>query len=282
MTWGASGLVVCFGSTRALDGVDLALEPGRVHAVIGGDGSGKSTLLRVLAGVQRVDEGEVQRPPAGRVGFVSAGGGVFPDLTVDENVEFVAQVYRLGSGWRERASALLTRAGLAAFGDRLAGKLSGGQHRKLAGTMALLPEPGLLVLDELTTGLDPYSRLEISRLVTDAAAAGTAVVAATAYLDEAERAGHVVLLHAGRVLAAGSPQSVIDAIPGSVEDVTEPDDPGRAWRRGRCWRQWRPDASRPAGDDPAGADDAGGPRPRLRLEDAAIIRELSVEDRLPR
>ena len=277
MTWSASGLVVCFGATRALDGVDLALERGRVHAVIGGDGSGKSTLLRVLAGVQRVDEGEVQRPPSGKVGFVSAGGGVFPDLTIDENVEFVAQAYRLGSGWRERASALLTRAGLAAFGDRLAGELSGGQHRKLAGTMALLPEPGLLVLDELTTGLDPSSRLEISRLIVAAAAAGTAVVTATAYLDEAERAEHVVLLHAGRVLAAGSPQSIIDAIPGAVEDVTEPDDPDRAWRHGRRWRQWRPDASRPADGD---RDD--DTRLRLRLEDAAIIRELGAEDRLPR
>ena len=270
MTWGASGLVVCFGPVRALDGVDLTIEPGRVLAVIGGDGSGKSTLLRALAGVQPADGGDVQRPPPGDIGFVSAGGGVFPDLTIDENVEFVAQAYRLPSSWRDRASTLLARAGLSAFGDRLAGKLSGGQHRKLAGTMALLPEPSLLILDELTTGLDPYSRLEISRLVTAAAAAGTAVVTATAYLDEAERAEQVVLLHRGRCLAEGSPQSVIDAIPGAVEDVTEPDDPDRAWRRGRRWRQWRPDGER--------RDGTAGPR--LRLEDAAIIRELTAEDGL--
>ena len=95
MTWSASGLVVCFGPTRALDGVDLALEPGRVHAVIGGDGSGKSTLLRVLAGVQRVDEGEVQRPPSGVVGFVSAGGrvvaaGTVPDIIGGRSVVEVA------------------------------------------------------------------------------------------------------------------------------------------------------------------------------------------------
>jgi ABC-2 type transport system ATP-binding protein len=264
VTWDASGIVVSFGPVRALDGVDLTVAPGRVHAVIGGDGSGKSTLMRVLAGVQRVDEGQVRRPSSGVVGFVSAGGGVFPDLTVDENVEFVAQAYRLPVSWRNRAAALLERAGLTPFGDRLAGKLSGGQHRKLAGTMALLPEPALLVLDELTTGLDPLSRLEISRLVTDAAAAGTAVVTATAYLDEAERAEHVVLLHQGRGLAAGSPQAVVAAIPGSVEDVTEPDDPARAWRHGGRWRQWRPDG-------------AGAGR-GLRLEDAAIIRELAAEE----
>lgn len=262
MSWGASGLVVCFGTTRALDGVDVTITPGAVHAVIGGDGSGKSTLLRVLAGVQKPDGGEVRRPGSGETGFVSAGGGVFPDLSVDENVEFAAQAYRLTS-WRDRARLLLERAGLAAFGDRLAGRLSGGQHRKLAGVMALLPEPRLLILDELTTGLDPYSRLEISRLITDAAAGGTAVVTATAYLDEAERAEHLVLLHRGRCLAAGSPEAVVAGIPGVVEEVADPDDPERAWRRGRHFRQWRPDDSRPGGAT-------------LRLEDAAIIRELAA------
>jgi ABC-2 type transport system ATP-binding protein len=263
MTWGTSGLVVRFGPVTALDGVDCTVEPGRVHAVIGGDGSGKSTLLRVLAGVAQPDDGEVHRPGAGRTGFVSARGGVIPDLTVDENVEFMAQAYGLRQ-WRDRAEQLLRRAALADFGDRLAGRLSGGQHRKLAGTMALLPEPQLLILDEVTTGLDPYSRIEIWHLIADAAAAGTAVVAATAYLDEAERAEHVLLLHEGRVLAAGSSQSIIDAIPGTVVDVTEPDDPARAWRRGAGWRQWRPDSPRQTGT-------------RLRLEDAAIIGELTAE-----
>jgi ABC-2 type transport system ATP-binding protein len=265
MSWGTAGVVVRFGSTRALDGVDFDLGPGRVHAVIGGDGSGKSTLLRVLAGVRAPDEGEVRRPPVGHVAFVSPGGGVFPDLTVAENVEFTAQAYGL-SDWRERAGHLLRRAGLDASVDRLAGRLSGGQHRKLAGTMALLPAPELLVLDEVTTGLDPLSRMEIWRLMADAAAAGTAVVAATAYLDEAERAEAVLLLHDGRVLASGSPPAIVDAIPGWVEDTTQPDDLARAWRRGRQWRQWRPEGSQPEGS-------------RLRLEDAAIIGELTAERR---
>lgn len=267
MTWGTTGLVVSFGPTRALDGVDLTIEPGRVHAVIGGDGSGKSTLLRVLAGVARADEGTVRRPPVGHIGFVSTRGGLFRDLTVDENLEFVAQAFRL-SHWRDRAEDLLGRAGLAALRDRLAGHLSGGQQRKLAGTMALLPEPELLVLDELTTGVDPHSRMEIWRLIAAAAAAGAAVVASTAYLDEAERAEHVVLLHQGRVLASGSPQSITDSIPGSIEDTDEPGDADRAWRRGARWRQWHPDLPRRPGD-------------RIRLEDAAIIRELLAELGVP-
>ena len=265
MSWGTEGVVVRFGATAALDGVDLVVEPGRVLAVIGGDGSGKSTLLRVLAGVCRADGGTVRRPPPARIGFVSAGGGgVVPDLTVAENVEFVADAYRLPAGWRDRAAHLLGRAGLAPFGDRLAGQLSGGQHRKLAGTMALLPGPELLILDEVTTGLDPDSRLELWRLVADAAAGGTAVVTATAYLDEADRAEAVVLLYDGRVLAAGSPESIVEAVPGCVEDTAEPDDPDRAWRRGPRWRQWRPD-----GDRRRGAT--------LTLEDAAIVRELAAE-----
>jgi ABC-2 type transport system ATP-binding protein len=120
------------------------------------------------------------------------------------------------------------------------------------------------VLDEVTTGLDPFSRIELWRIIAAAAAAGSAVVAATAYLDEAERAEHVLLLHDGRVLASGSPQSIVDGIPGTVDDLSEPDDPPRAWRRGARWRQWRPE-----GDRHGGA--------RLRLEDAAIICELTAE-----
>lgn len=264
MSWGATGLVVRFGSTSALAGVDLTIEPGGIHAVIGGDGSGKSTLLRALAGAIPVDGGSVRRPGPGRIGYASIGGGFFPDLTVDENLDFVGRVYGL-SAWRRRAGELLHRAGLAAVGGRPAGVLSGGQQRKLAGTLALLPEPELLVLDEVTTGVDPFSRMEIWRLVMVAAAAGSAVVVATAYLDEAERAGHVVLLHEGRVLACGSPQSIVEAVPGTVEDVATPADPDLAWRRGARWRQWRPAASPQGG---------GG---RLRLEDAAIINELLAE-----
>jgi ABC-2 type transport system ATP-binding protein len=267
MSWGATGLVVRFGATVALDGVDLAIHPGRVHAVIGGDGSGKSTLLRVLAGVLPGDRGEVRRPPVGRVGFVSTAGSLYRDLTVDENVEFVAQAYRLRH-WRGRADDLLHRAGIDAFRDRPAGLLSGGQQRKLGGTLALLPEPDLLVLDEVTTGVDPYSRMEIGRLVAGAAAAGAAVVAATAYLDEAERAEDVVLLHRGRVLASGPPPRIAAGIPGSVDDTDEPDEPARAWRSGPGWRQWRPNA-------PSGR---GG---RARLEDAAIVHELLAEGAAP-
>lgn len=261
MTWGATGLTVRFGVVVALGGVDIAITPGEITAVVGGDGAGKTTLLRMLAGIGLPHDGEVRLPGPGRIGYVPPQGGVFADLSVDENLEFVAGAYHLGPQWRERARDLLDRSGLGGFGTRMAGNLSGGQRRKLAGSMALLPSPDLLVLDEVTTGVDPVSRMGLWRLIAGAAASGAAVVLATSYLDEAERARTAVLLHRGRVLLAGGPDDIVAAVPGSVTEVDLPTDPGRAWRHGRRWRQW----------DPAGTRTGGG----VTVEDAAIVAELA-------
>lgn len=259
MTWVASDIRVAFGSTIALDRVSITIEPGRIHSVIGGDGAGKSTLLKVLAGLDVGQSGAVRLPKPGGIGFVPSTGGTFGDLTVAENVEFVADVHSLRD-WAPRAELLLERAAIAQFGDRISSHLSGGQRRKLAGVMALLHQPDLLVLDELTTGVDPVSRMELWRLMAGAAAEGAAVVASTSYLDEADRAESVLLLHEGRVLGSGSPSSIIAQVPGSVSDCAHPPNPKLAWRRGSRWRQWDPDGASEPGD--------------LNLEDAAIVLEL--------
>jgi ABC-2 type transport system ATP-binding protein len=264
MTWSVHDVTVRFGGTVALSHVDMTIEPGVVHAVVGGDGAGKTTLLRVLAGLKLEATGEVRLLPPGRTGYVPPAGGMFGDLSVEENMEFIAAAYRLRS-WRGRAKELLTRVGLDQFPGRLARELSGGQRRKLAGSMALLPEPALLVLDEVTTGLDPVSRMDLWRLIAGAAAGGAAVVLATSYLDEAERAGEVILLHQGRVLASGAPAGIVAAVPGSVVGVDEPTDPEHAWRHGSRWRQW----------DPAGP---GVPDGQVTLEDAAIVAELVANE----
>lgn len=260
MTWSVSDVTVRFGHRIALSAVDLAIQPGQVHAVIGGDGAGKSTLLRVLAGLDLGQTGVLRLPAEDRIGYVPSRGGLFGDLTVVENMEFVADAYHLRS-WRPRAEALLDRAALGPFGDRLGRQLSGGQRRKLAGSLALLAQPDLLVLDEVTTGVDPVSRMELWRLIAAAAASGAAVVASTTYLDEAERAETVTLLHDGRRLASGPPRAIVEGIPGAVLDRASPTDPSRAWRRGARWRQWDPDADAATGLEPT-------------LEDAAIVREL--------
>lgn len=263
MTWGTADLTVRFGDRTALDRVTVRIEPGLVHAVIGGDGAGKSTLLRMLAGLGLDHDGTVRLPDQERISQVPSDGGFFADLTVEENLAFVAAVYRL-RGWRSRAHELLSLAGIDRFGDRRAGHLSGGQRRKLAGAMGLLPEPELLVLDEVTTGVDPLSRIELWRMVAAAASAGTAVVAATTYLDEAERADRVELLHDGRVLSSGRPDDIVASIPGRVVDLPEPTHPATAWRHGARWRQWEPEHD-------------GGTPPTL--EDAAIVLELVATGR---
>lgn len=256
MTWSVHDLDVSFGGVNALGRVEMTIEPGAVHSVIGGDGAGKSTLLKVLAGLDLGQTGTLRLPPQRHIGFVPGHGGLFSDLTVDENMEFVAHAYRL-SKWKPRASELLAGSDIDRFNSRLAGRLSGGQRRKLAASMALLARPKLLILDEVTTGVDPVSRMELWRLVGAAASEGAAVVAATTYLDEAERAESVLLLHEGRVLATGSPADIVSGIPGSVVAT---DQPGHnSWRHGRRWRRWDPDGT--------GGD-------RLSLEDAAIVHEL--------
>ncbi len=266
MSWHLENITVRYSSTLALDNVDIAIEPGVVHGIIGGDGAGKSTLLKVMAGLNLGQSGRINLPPQKEIGYVPSEGGMFGELTVEENMEFVADVYRL-KGWRPRATMLLERGSLQAFGERIAGRMSGGQRRKLAGAMALLPEPRLVVLDEVTTGVDPVSRMELWRLIAGAAASGAAVVAATTYIDEAERAGSVLVMHGGRTLAAGAPADVVAAATGAVTDVDEPSNRRLAWRRGRRWRQWDPQGN------PTGA--------ALSLEDAAIMLELGQEQPLP-
>jgi ABC-2 type transport system ATP-binding protein len=267
MVWGVDGLRVDLGRRRALDGVTLDVPNGTVTGVIGGDGAGKTTLLRVLAGAAVPTAGIVRRPPPERVGYMSAGPGVYLDLSVTENLTFVATAYGMSDDrLDERLEPLLARTGLGDARGRLGGQLSGGMRQKLALAMALLPEPDLLVLDEATTGVDPVSRMELWRLIAGAAAAGAAVVFSTTYVDEAERAAHVLVLHEGRPLVAGTPDQVIAATPGTVLTCSTRPDGLEAWRRGSTWRAWSPDAHVPP----------GAARAEISLEDALIVAELAA------
>ena len=188
-----------FGATLALADVSLTAAPGVVTAVVGGDGAGKTTLLRCLAGVLAPDAGTVRRPGQEATGYFPASTGTYPDLTVAENLAFRSAAYNLrGPQAAARAAELTELAGLTGARDRAAGTLSGGMRRKLGVIAAMLPEPDLLVLDEPSTGVDPVSRSGLWWLITRAAADGAAVVLATTYLDEAERAGTVLALDAGR------------------------------------------------------------------------------------
>ena len=201
--WGVRDLTVRYGERTALDAVTLEVPAGSVTAVVGGDGAGKTTLLRALAGVVRPAAGSVRRPDRRRVGDVAGASGVYDDLSVDENVAFVADAYGMTAGERNaRIATLLAETGLTGTGGRLAGRLSGGMRQKLAFALAMLHAPDLLVLDEPTTGVDPVSRADLWRLIAATAARGAAVLVSTTYLDEARRAANVVLLEDGRAVEA--------------------------------------------------------------------------------
>jgi len=267
MTWGLANARVQFGSRTVLDGVTLEVEPSTVSVVVGGDGAGKSTLLRALVGLVRLAGGRADRPPRKEIGFVPATAGLYTDLTVDENLEFAAGAYGVrGRELAARSEELLQRTGLTDARSRQAGHLSGGMQRKLALGMALLHRPAMLVLDEPTTGVDPVSRTELWRLISGAAARGTAVIVATTYVNEASRATTALLLEQGRPIAVGSPPDIISGIPGRIGVVRSKTRPGSlSWRWGSAWRVWAPDQDLP--------DDAEPLQPGF--EDAVMVAELS-------
>jgi ABC-2 type transport system ATP-binding protein len=246
--WGLESVVVRLGGgPAALDGVSLRVSPGEVAVVVGGDGAGKTTLARTLVGLESPSSGRVRRPDGRRVGYQPEGSGVWPDLTVEENLAFVAAAFRIGRAeTAERISEMLAATGLGAARNRLGVELSGGMRQKLGVAMALMAGPEMVVLDEPTTGVDPVSRFELWRLVSRSAADGTAVVMTTTYLDEAERAGTIVALDSGRMLAAGTPDELRASVPGAVFEVERPTESTHQWRRGSSLRLWT-DGSPPPG-----------------------------------
>jgi ABC-2 type transport system ATP-binding protein len=216
----AHGVVKRFGRVDALAGLDLAVESGGVVALLGPNGAGKTTFVRMLATLLRPDAGTVAVGGhdvvrhADRVraviGLAGQHAAVEAAMTGRENLEMVARLY--GStrrGARGRAADVIDELGLGEVADRLARTYSGGQRRRLDLGASLVGAPGLLLLDEPTTGLDPLSRSQLWDVIRRLAGHGTDVVLTTQYLDEADQlAGRVVIIDRGRVIADGSPSEL--------------------------------------------------------------------------
>jgi ABC-2 type transport system ATP-binding protein len=205
---------------RALDGVSLEAGRGTLTALVGPDGAGKTTLIRLAAGLMAADAGELQvlgldvaadpQQVQDRIGYMPQKFGLYEDLSVQENLNLYADLHGVSAEERrEQYPRLMEMTALGPFTDRLAGRLSGGMKQKLGLACTLVRSPELLLLDEPTVGVDPLSRRELweimLQLVNDR---GLTVLLSTSYLDEAERCGHVVVLHQGKVLAQGRPAEV--------------------------------------------------------------------------
>jgi len=226
-----TGVEKRFGGTAALGGLTLDVRKGEMFGLIGPDGAGKTTAIRLLCGLLHVDGGTVRvfdRDPVrdhawvtARVGYLSQRFSLYGDLTIDENIEFFAEIHGVRD-YRTRRDALLDMTQLTPFRDRLADRLSGGMKQKLALACTLVHEPELIVLDEPTTGVDPVSRREFWKLLSEFLARGITIVMSTPYLDEAERCGRVALLHDGRTLAVDEPSRLRTLITGRIVEVMAP------------------------------------------------------------
>ncbi len=215
----------------ALRDVSFSVRRGVVTGLIGPDAAGKSTLMRLAAGLLAPDSGSISVlgmdstrdsiRVQGAIGYMPQRFGLYEDLTVEENLVLYADLQGVEKMDRPtRFRELLSMAGLSPFMKRLAGNLSGGMKQKLGLCCALVRQPELLLLDEPTVGVDPLSRRElwaiVYRLVKEK---GTSVLLSTAYLDEAERCDEVLLLHEGKLLAQGTPDSLRAPMRGRVFSV---------------------------------------------------------------
>ncbi len=206
----ATALHKTFGEIRAVDGIDLALPPGRIYGLLGPNGSGKTTLIRLLTGLARPTRGEARvlgvampsRANLERIGYMTQADGIYPELSVWENIRFFAALY----GRVDRAN-LIASLELVELADRLgtpAMELSGGLRRRLSLACALSHRPAVLFLDEPTVGVDPALRVQFWSHFRSLAAAGTTLLVSSHVMDEADRCDELLFIRDGRVIAQGN------------------------------------------------------------------------------
>ncbi|NJC87201.1 MAG: ABC transporter ATP-binding protein [Desulfuromonas sp.] len=271
-----------FDGVTAVDSLSLTVAPGELFGLIGPDGAGKTTSLRMLTGIMDPTAGEawVLERHVGReaeaikadIGYMSQRFGLYPDLTVMENLDFYADIYQVPvRGRAEKIDRLLAFSNLAPFRRRQAGNLSGGMKQKLGLACALVHTPKVLFLDEPTNGVDPVSRRDFWRILYQLLKEGVAICVTTAYLDEADRCHRVGLMHQGRLIACDTPDRLRALMPGVLLEIRTEQPRAAA----RLLREQLPDvqvgqfgdrvhlvSTRPAAGEAAGRDilrDAGMP-----------------------
>ena len=206
-----------YGDIKAVNGIDLSVNIGEMFGLVGPDGAGKTTTIRILCGLLKPDSGYVEllgselkknkKEIQNQIGYLSQKFSLYGDLSVDENIEFFADIHNVKE-FKIRREELLSFTRLIPFRDRLAEKLSGGMKQKLALACSLIHKPRILFLDEPTTGVDPVSRRDFWKILSDLQKEGITILMTTPYLDEAERCNRVALMNDGKIIAVDTPKII--------------------------------------------------------------------------
>ncbi len=217
-----------FGEIKAVNGLSLNVNKGEMFGLVGPDGAGKTTTIRILCGLLNPDEGNVEifgkdlskekNNIKKEIGYLSQKFSLYSDLTIDENIEFFADLHRVNN-FKERRNELLEFTRLVQFRDRLAGKLSGGMKQKLALACTLIHKPKIIYLDEPTTGVDPVSRRDFWKILANLLKEEITIFMSTPYLDEAERCNRVALVNLGEIINYDTPQNVKSKLDKDVIEV---------------------------------------------------------------
>ena len=224
------GLSKQFGDITAVNKLDLEIPAGQIYGFLGPNGSGKTTAIRMLCGLLTPSAGDIsvlglQIPRDAeklrlRIGYMTQKFSLYDDLSVSENMHFMARIYGMSrSGARDRVSQLLDRYALTSMRDRLAGAMSGGQRQRLALAVATLHKPDLLILDEPTSAVDPENRRDFWEKLFDLIDEGTTVLVSTHYKDEAERCHQLAVLESGTLRKHGAPEDLMEELAGRVVEI---------------------------------------------------------------